>query len=75
MFVSTHRISGVAYIGIPLINLLTKQVYTYPQWCARRGTLQEELAMDIAKEIMKVTGAKDCGVYILQHTVVVKTEA
>ena len=34
------------------------------QWCARRGTLQEELAMDIAREIMKATGSEDVGVYI-----------
>ena len=34
------------------------------QWCARRGTLQEELAMDIAKEIMAATGSKNVGVYI-----------
>jgi len=34
------------------------------QWCARRGTLQEELCNDIAKEIMKATGSNDVGVYI-----------
>ncbi|WP_395007042.1 GTP cyclohydrolase I, partial [Cypionkella sp.] len=34
------------------------------QWCAQRGTLQEELCMDIAREIMKATDSKDVGVYI-----------
>ena len=34
------------------------------QWCAERGTLQEELANDIAREIMKATGSKDIGVYV-----------
>jgi len=34
------------------------------QWCARRGTLQEELCNDIAREISKATGAMDLGVYI-----------
>ena len=59
-------VSGVAYIGILAANkLIGLSKYTrIAQWCARRGTLQEELAMDIAKEIMKVTGATDCGVYI-----------
>ena len=59
-------VSGVAYIGILAADkLIGLSKYTrIAQWCARRGTLQEELAMDIAKEIMKVTGATDCGVYI-----------
>ena len=59
-------VNGVAYIGIIAADkLIGLSKYTrIAQWCARRGTLQEELAMDIAKEIMKVTGAKDCGVYI-----------
>jgi GTP cyclohydrolase I len=34
------------------------------QWCARRGTLQEELANDIAKEIAAATGSADVGVYV-----------
>ena len=59
-------VTGVAYIGIIAADkLIGLSKYTrIAQWCARRGTLQEELAMDIAKEIMKVTGATDCGVYI-----------
>ena len=57
---------GVAYIGIIAANkLIGLSKYTrIAQWCARRGTLQEELANDIAREIMKATGAKDVGVYI-----------
>lgn len=34
------------------------------QWCARRGTLQEELANTIAKEIMRVTDTENVAVYI-----------
>ena len=59
-------VSGVAYIGIIAAEkLIGLSKYTrIAQWCARRGTLQEELANDIAKEIMKATGAKDVGVYV-----------
>lgn len=63
-------VSGVAYIGIIAASkLIGLSKYTrIAQWCARRGTLQEELANDIAKEISKATGAKDMGVYIqAQH--------
>ena len=59
-------VSGVAYIGIIAANkLIGLSKYTrIAQWCARRGTLQEELANDIAREIMKATEATDVGVYI-----------
>lgn len=63
-------VTGVAYIGILAADtLIGLSKYTrIAQWCARRGTLQEELAMDIAKEIMEATGSKDVGVYIqAQH--------
>ena len=59
-------VTGVAYIGIiagPKLIGLSK--YTrIAQWCARRGTLQEELCMDIAREIEFATGSKDVAVYI-----------
>lgn len=57
---------GVAYIGIIAAQkLIGLSKYTrIAQWCARRGTLQEELCNDIAREIQKATGAKDLGVYI-----------
>ncbi len=57
---------GVAYIGIIAAQkLIGLSKYTrIAQWCARRGTLQEELANDIAREIARATGAKDLGVYI-----------
>jgi len=59
-------VKGVAYIGIiagPKLIGLSK--YTrIAQWCARRGTLQEELANDIAREIKFATGAHHLGVYI-----------
>jgi len=63
-------VSGVAYIGIIAAEkLIGLSKYTrIAQWCARRGTLQEELANDIAREIQKATGAKDLGIYIeAQH--------
>jgi GTP cyclohydrolase I len=57
---------GVAYIGIIAADrLIGLSKYTrIAQWCARRGTLQEELANDIAREIEAATGAKNLGVYI-----------
>ena len=59
-------VNGVAYIGIIAASkLIGLSKYTrIAQWCARRGTLQEELANDIAREIAKATGAKDVGVYV-----------
>ena len=54
-------VSGVAYIGIiPNGKVIGLSKYTrIAQWCARRGTLQEELCNDIAREIMKATGATE----------------
>ena len=59
-------VTGVAYIGvIPNGKVIGLSKYTrIAQWCARRGTLQEELANDIAREIEKATNAKHLGVYI-----------
>ena len=59
-------VSGVAYIGILAAQkLIGLSKYTrIAQWCARRGTLQEELCNDIAKEIANATGSHDIGVYI-----------
>lgn len=59
-------VNGVAYIGIIAAQkLIGLSKYTrIAQWCARRGTLQEELCNDIAKEIELATGAQDIGVYI-----------
>jgi GTP cyclohydrolase I len=59
-------VSGVAYIGIIAANkLIGLSKYTrIAQWCARRGTLQEELCNDIAREIMRATDSDNVGVYI-----------
>jgi len=59
-------VTGVAYIGvIPNGKVIGLSKYTrIAQWCARRGTLQEELCNDIAREIEKATNAKHLGVYI-----------
>lgn len=59
-------VSGVAYIGIIAANkLIGLSKYTrIAQWCSRRGTLQEELCNDIAKEISKATDSENVGVYL-----------
>ena len=59
-------VTGVAYIGIiSAQKLIGLSKYTrIAQWCARRGTLQEELCNDIAREIMKATGSENVAVYI-----------
>ena len=59
-------VSGVAYIGIIAAEkLIGLSKYTrIAQWCARRGTLQEELCNDIAREIMKATDSENVAVYI-----------
>lgn len=59
-------VNGVAYIGlIAADKLIGLSKYTrIAQWCARRGTLQEELAMEINRQIRSITGSDDVGVYI-----------
>jgi len=59
-------VTGIAYIGVLASQkLIGLSKYTrIAQWCATRGTLQEELCNDIAKEIANATGSVDIGVYI-----------
>ena len=61
-----QTVKGVAYIGIiagPKLLGLSK--YTrIAQWCARRGTLQEELNVMIADKIQELTGTEHVGVYV-----------
>jgi GTP cyclohydrolase I len=59
-------VTGVAYIGVIAgETLIGLSKYTrIAQWCARRGTLQEDLCNNIAREIMRATGSENVGVYI-----------
>ena len=59
-------VNGTAYIGIIAADrLIGLSKYTrIAQWCSRRGTLQEELCNDIAREIMIATGSNDVAVYL-----------
>jgi GTP cyclohydrolase I len=59
-------VSGVAYIGIIAASkLIGLSKYTrIAQWCARRGTLQEELCNNIAREIQWATESENVGVYL-----------
>ena len=59
-------VTGVAYIGILAAEkLIGLSKYTrIAQWCAKRGTLQEELCNDITREIQKATGSESVAVYI-----------
>ena len=59
-------VTGVAYIGIiPGNKVIGLSKYTrIAQWCARRGTLQEELCNDICREIQKATESEHVAVYI-----------
>lgn len=63
-------VNGVGYIGIiPSEKVIGLSKYTrIAQWCARRGTLQEELCNDIAREIKKATNSDSVAVYLkLSH--------
>jgi GTP cyclohydrolase I len=57
---------GTAYIGvIPGNKVIGLSKYArIAQWCARRGTLQEELCNEITKQIQKATETTDVAVYI-----------
>lgn len=61
-----QTVTATAYIGIiPGQKVIGLSKYArIAQWCARRGTLQEELCNDIAREIGKATESEDIAVYI-----------
>lgn len=59
-------VTGTAYIGvIPGDKVIGLSKYIrIAQWVARRGTLQEELASEIAREIAAATESDDVAIYI-----------
>lgn len=59
-------VRGLCFIGLlPSTKVIGLSKYSrIVDWCARRGTLQEELTRQVADEIMKHTGSEDVGVYI-----------
>lgn len=59
-------VTGTCYIGVlPSTKVIGLSKYTrIAQWCARRGTLQEELCNDIADNIRAATESDSVGVYI-----------
>lgn len=61
-----QNVNGVCYIGvIPGKKVIGLSKYSrIAQWCARRGTLQEELCDQIASAIMAATETDDVGIYI-----------
>lgn len=61
-----QTVQGLCYIGIlPTDKVIGLSKYTrIAQWCARRGTLQEELTDQILAEIQKQTGSDNIGVHI-----------
>ena len=61
-----QTVKGVAYIGIiPSEKVIGLSKYIrIAQWCAERGTLQEELCNDIARQVKKATESDNVAVYI-----------
>lgn len=61
-----QTVKGTCYIGIiPTKQVIGLSKYArLAQWYARRGQLQEELTVQIAKHIMKATESPNVAVYI-----------
>lgn len=59
-------VTGTCFIGIiPNGEVIGLSKYMrLAHWCARRGTLQEELTNQIAREIMKATKCADVAIHI-----------
>ena len=63
-------VNGVAYIGVIAAHKLIglSKYIRIAQWCAQRGTLQEELCNNITDEIIRATESENVGVYLkLSH--------
>jgi len=60
-------VKGTCFIGIlPSDKVIGLSKYSrIAQWCARRGTLQEDLVQNIMKEIKNATDCRDVGVHIM----------
>lgn len=60
------QVEGLAYIGVlPGEKVIGLSKYVrIAQHVARRGTLQEQLAVDILKKVQEATGTDDVAVYI-----------
>lgn len=61
-----QTVDGTAYIGIiPNGEVIGLSKYIrIAQWCARRGTLQEELCNEIVKQIKDASGSNNVAVYL-----------
>ena len=59
-------VTGIAYIGIiPGNKVIGLSKYTrIAQWCARRGTLQEELCNEITRQIKAAAETDNVAVYV-----------
>ena len=65
MFINNHCSRSSIYWYYINDTLIGLSKYTrIAQWCARRGTLQEELNNDIANKIQQATGSLNVGVYL-----------
>lgn len=60
------QVEGIAYIGVlPGDNVIGLSKYVrIARHCSRRGTLQEQLTIDICNEVKKACGTEDVAVFV-----------